>query len=134
MENSTVSRPELDGVQQMAAAVKTVEADLENCGDDYDTFRELGRKLCVADAVQAAAAQDRLTEVEQQWETIHSLVHERARQTTTVISLWQQYEQCKQSVHGVLHQVQEVIHTKPALTSQADVKEALDRCKVCLCP
>lgn len=131
VESSKVNKPELASVEQLLVQTQTVESNLESCNDDYDVFRELGRKICVADAVKAATAQDKMTELENQWETIHSLIHERARQTTTVTSLWQQYDKCKMSVMGVLQQVQEVAHTEPELDSQQDIKEALDRCKVC---
>ena len=65
------------------------------------------------------------------WERVQSKLGEQHQYYSSVVNLWQTYNEAKQGVSKVLDGVSPLAEEEIAVSSQNDVKRSLDEHKVC---
>ena len=119
------------GVNQLSEQIKTIQQDLDaDYSPKLQEFQELARNLMAADKTKAPRAQKCLENVDAEWETVHEALGDKFATCNKVSATWKQYNDAQGAVSKALQRVGQTLDDKQGLSSQQQVRRALDRCKV----
>lgn len=124
--------PSHQGLKDMTKEVKTMEKELKGHTGDLDKLRDLGRHLMAADSTNMSRAQDGLSEVDTEWERVQGGINDKLQAAIALSNLWNQYTSCNVSVRRALDNVQPLLEEDKNFSSQNEVKQMLERYKVCV--
>lgn len=132
LSSTAVSSSSLDGVQEFAKQVKVLELQLDQHLPEMENLKTMSRQLMASDPTNIARAQSTLGAVESEFEHLRGSIAEKENLAAGVLNQWNQFNDSRTNLNRILSKSEEVLSEEEPHGSQAEVKAALDKIKVCV--